>query len=373
MGNIVDYVKEIGKISLAKRPFNSVDSLVLSELSYFKYDDILSESKEEQEGLTMWEISHIEDLDRLFQGLMDVSENRALLLAVANSRRFGKMRLKYYVNRIDREHESQFSAVTFFLEADNIYIAFRGTDETLIGWKEDFNMGFLSPVPAQSAGLAYLESVTAKFQGDCYVGGHSKGGNIAVYAAMQASLPIQKRIRKIYSHDGPGFKDAIFDTKGYQAVKDKICKLIPSSSIVGLLLQHQEEHRVVRSSKLGVLQHDPLTWIVEKGDYLYLDEVDKKALLTNQTLNQWIASMTEDARKELVDIIFGILEASDLDTTSAFTEEWRSALTAIINAGKGIDEETGILLKETFRQLIHMGRENLKAQLHTTYLSQSDT
>lgn len=367
MGNMVDYVKEVGKISFLKKPFGSVDSLILSELSYFKYDGIVPGIKESEvstdsnkDGITIEEISHIRDVDNLFQGLIDLAENRALLLAAANSRRFGKMKLNYYVNEIKVEEETQFSAVTFFMDYDNTYIAFRGTDETIIGWKEDFNMGFLSPVPAQKAGLDYLKTVVRRFAGDFFVGGHSKGGNVAVYASMQADAAIQKRMRTIFSHDGPGFKDAIFEEEGYQNIKDKIQKIIPHSSTVGLLLQHQEEHTVVRSDKAGLLQHDPFSWVVEKEDFVYLNEVDRNAMLMNQTLNQWFGEMEDSARKELVDTIFGIISATELETTLELSEEWKKMVSAIIGARKELDEETRKFLKETFRQLVRMGAHNFR-------------
>lgn len=367
MGNMIDYVKEIGKISFEKKPFGPVDSLILSELAYFKFDGIVPgitdagiSEDQDKDGITIKEISHIREIDSLFQGLIDLSENRALLLAAANSRRFGKMRLNYYINDIKIEEETQFSAVTFFMDYDNTYIAFRGTDERIVGWKEDFNMGFLSPVPAQKAGLDYLMTVVQKFAGDFFVGGHSKGGNVAVYASMKAEAAVQERMRRIFSHDGPGFKDAIFEEEGYLNIQDRIQKIIPQSSIVGLLLQHQEKHTVVRSDKAGLLQHDPFSWIVVKDDFVYLEEVDRNTMLMNQTLNQWIGAMEDSVRKELVDTIFGIISATELDTTLELSEEWKKAAAAILGARKEIDEETRKFLKETFRQLVRMGAHNLR-------------
>lgn len=360
MKNILDYVKETGRISFAEKPFCQVDSLIISELSYFKYEGLVRGPGEDREGTGMKEISHRGDFEKMFLGLLDIPANQALLLAVANSVRFGNMKLNYYVNQIELERETQFSAVTFFMEEGNTYLAYRGTDENLIGWKEDFNMGFLSPVPAQEAALYYLRQVAPCIRGDFYMGGHSKGGNVAVYAGLKAEPDIQSRIRGIFSHDGPGFLDAVFEERGYRNIQGKIHKIIPQSSLVGLLFQHQEVHQVVKSSESGLLQHDPFSWIVDGDDFVYLEDVDKRALFMDKTLNAWIVNMEDEVRKSFVDAVFNILSATEAVTVVELSEEWGKGVMSVLAATKEIDEESRQIIKQTISLLMKVGKESIR-------------
>ena len=359
MRNIIDYVNQYGKMSFQKVPFGDVDSLIFSELAYLKYDIFFRGEAATNNALTLKELSHAPDMEELFKGLHDPIPNRALLFAVANSYRFGSTIVDYYSNLLDEEKEVQFSAVTFFPKGELPYLAFRGTDETLIGWKEDFNMAFISPVPSQEMGVAYLEQLVPKLYGDFRMGGHSKGGNIAVYTAIKADAVRQDRISAVYSHDGPGFQNELLEDQGYLAISNRIFKTIPQSSIVGLLLQHQETYKVIKSSKLGLLQHDPFSWIVQKGSFVYLDDVDANAMFMNQTLNQWLTDLGEEERKEFINLIFGLFSATEISTVNELTEEWRRVLSGLIEASKELDSETVQFLHQTLRQLMHMGTKNL--------------
>lgn len=364
MGNIIDYVNEFGDYSFLDKPFEAVDSLVLAVLSYLKYDDFLLgfgilKRKVTLNKLIYKKETDKKETDKLFLGLIDVPSNRALLLAVANSRRYGKTELRYYVNQLDEKKESQFAALVFFLENEIPFVAFRGTDETLIGWKEDFNMAFLSPVPAQEKAVRYLRRIARKIDGEFYVGGHSKGGNLAVFASAMIKGKTQERIHTIYSLEGPGFKEAIFKQDNFLRIAKKIVKIIPKSSIIGMLLEHQENYTVIKSSKNGLLQHDPFTWIVEKDDFQYLDDIDRKAMIMNQALHQWIQGMEDDARMELVNTIYDILASMEMESVLEMADGWKPMVRKIMAATKELDEETRKFLWETIVQLLRMGTKSL--------------
>ncbi len=364
MGNIIDYVNEFGEYSFLDKPFEAVDSLVLAVLSYLKYDDFLDEFGIVKRKVTLNQLiykreTYKKETDKLFVGLIDVPSYRVLLLAVANSKRFGKTELRYYVNQLDEVKESQFAALVFFLENEIPYIAFRGTDETLIGWKEDFNMAFLSPVPAQEKALKYLRRVTRRIGGQFYVGGHSKGGNLAVFASAMIKAKTQERIRTIYSLEGPGFKEAIFKDDNFLRITKKIVKIIPKSSIIGMLLEHQDNYKVIKSSKNGLLQHDPFTWIVEKDDFQYLDDIDRKAMIMNQALYQWIQGMEDQERMELVNTVFDILASLEMESVLEMADDWKPMMKKIMEAAKELDEETQKFLRKTIGQLLRMGTKSL--------------
>lgn len=337
MNNIIDYVNQYGKADFKKYAFNEVDSLIFSELAYLKYDSFFVGKAASDSPLNFHEMSHSPYFEDLFQGLPDTINNRALILAAANVNRFRDTIIDFYTNIIDEEKELQFSAVIFFPKHELPYVAIRGTDETLIGWKEDFNMAFICPVPAQEAGRLYLEKVVKNISGQFRIGGHSKGGNIAVYASMKADNLIRDRIKEIYSHDGPGFKDEFFMQTEYQHVQDRIRKTIPQSSVVGLLLQHQENYKVVKSARFGILQHDPFSWMIEHGKFIQLEEVASNALLMNKALNQLIEQMEDQERKELIDLIFEVFDENEIKTVNELSEEWKSILSAMIKVRKELD------------------------------------
>ncbi len=361
MENIIDYVNRYGQASFKKKNFNEVDSLIFSQLSYLKFDTFFKGEAKSEKPLNLFDLSHSEYVEELFKGLMDTRNNRALLFAVANSKRFGATVIDYYTNIFDEEKVVQFSAVTFFPKDELAYIAFRGTDENIISWREDFNMAFISPVPAQEAGVAYLLKVSTMITGEIRQGGHSKGGNIAVYSAMKSSDVIRNRIRDVYSHDGPGFKDSLFEDSGYLMMKDRIHKTVPQSSVVGLLLQHQEEYEVIKSNKIGLLQHDPFSWIIQNGKFIYLKKVGMNALFMNRTLNQWLANMENEKRKEFINLIFELFSATEISTVAELSEEWRSVLLTLIEAKKGLDPDTSKFLDQTLFQLMQMGAKNISS------------
>lgn len=205
MGNIISYVKENGFLTFDAMDFNEVDSLVLSQLSYLCFDSFIESVP--KFDITFKNLAEKENRKELFKNIRTPKQNHRLLDAVAESERFGNIGIGIYVNEIEKEIEKQFSAVTFKLSSEKYYIAFRGTDKSLIGWKEDFNMSYLKNVPAQDSALCYFKSAAEELDGVFILGGHSKGGNLSVYAAANADEDEFLRIEKIYNHDGPGFRD----------------------------------------------------------------------------------------------------------------------------------------------------------------------
>lgn len=246
MANIFDYMKW-RDIELTKVEFNEIDNLILARLSYFPLDGIIMEGEEVTIKEAYERYKKLETTGIILQ-LEDID----LFPVLANSIRFGKMKLTNYINKIDPVHEKQFSSVTILMPDDTIYVAYRGTDNTIVGWKEDFNMSFSELVPAQTDAVLYLEKIAKKYSSKIRVGGHSKGGNLAVYAAAFCNQEMQERIINVYNNDGPGFCDKVIKSKEYQNILNKVHTYIPQTSIIGRLLNHEEETSILKSTQMNL-------------------------------------------------------------------------------------------------------------------------
>lgn len=362
-GNMIDYVLHQGKYSFEELSFNDVDSLVLSQLSYLKFDGMVGDLDSHARTVTVAELAAHKDREKLFADERYRDVNLALFTAMASSRRFSNMGMNYYENIIDTQKETQFSAIVFFPEQAKPYLAFRGTDETIVGWKEDFNMAFMEPVMGQLISVKYADHAAMEFAGKFVMGGHSKGGNLAIYAAMKCDPGIQDRIECIYSLDGPGFRPEILKSDEYEKLRGRICKLIPHSSVVGMLLQHQGSYEVVESKSFGLLQHDPYNWLIRGADFVWVKDVWQGRKLFDETLNEWILSLNQEQLKLFVETLFRLIEASQVDNLVDFTAEWKKSATGILNAVKELDEETKQMMRTIVKKLFETGMLRVKQNL----------
>lgn len=362
MGTILDYLKEYGDYSLEEKPFCDVDSLVVSQLSYLKFDGIVPGPGEEGAPVSLEEIAAHADYDHLYADERYRKDNTALFTGVLNSRRFGQMRLWNYVNLIEAEQESQFSAVVCGIPGGFSYVVFRGTDENIVGWKEDLNLAFSEPVPGQLHSVPYLEQAARTIDGGFYVGGHSKGGNLAVYASMHCGADVRERIETIYDHDGPGFRPEVKAQGAWQEIEGRIHKTVPRSSLVGMLLYTEGEYRVVESKTLGLAQHNPYTWLVKEGDFRIVDEIRPGRRFLDQTLNEWILSLDQAQMHIFVDTLYRVVQASETDNLIDFTAHWFQSIQKIGRAIGEVDEETARVVVQIMRALFEMVSLHAKEQ-----------
>ena len=364
MGTIIDYLKEYGGYSLREKPFNEVDNLVLSQFSYLKFDGMVPGTKEGKKAVSLRSLDLHKEKRKLFADERFLEENQALYQGMRESIRFSGLKLNYYENIINTETETQFSAVTLFLEDGTVYVAYRGTDETLVGWKEDLNLAFSQPVRGQLRSVEYLNQVGEKLSGRFYVGGHSKGGNFAVYGAVNCRRDIQDRILGVFSNDGPGFRPEIRKEWNDEWMKDRVVKIIPHSSLVGLLLEfHAVNYKVVESKTMGVLQHNPFTWLVQEDGFAEVKEVYKGRKFLDETLNQWILSLDEGELHTFVETLYEVVSASEAATLLEFTADWKTSVTAVVAAIKDLEEETASMLKKIVLSLFELMAERVKEQL----------
>ena len=315
MADIFDYLLWRGDLSMDAVPPNPVDTLILSELCYIGFEGLVPGDflhpvplKVAAEAFLM--LPDREDRDR-------VKRDADLLAAAAQTRRFGELRLAFYRSELLPQMQSQFAAVTWLLPGGTAVITYRGTDLTLTGWKEDFNMSFQSQVPAQEKALWYLEAFARVHHGPIRLAGHSKGGNLAVYAAAKATEELQDRILSVHNHDGPGFHSEMLRSPGYRAILPKTRTFIPQSSVVGMLLEHEEPYTVVRSRQLSLLQHEPYSWEVLGGDFIRMEEIDENSRFLDMTLKRWLAQTSPEERNAFVDAIFELLTLGEIDDLRA--------------------------------------------------------
>lgn len=281
------------------------------------------------------------------------------LQELSESRRFCDMQLSDYVNRVEEENQTQFSAITIKVNEQENYISFRGTDTTLIGWKENFNMSFTFPVPAQKSALKYLEEVSNHSAGTYILGGHSKGGNLAMYAAAFCDAALQDRISTVYNFDGPGFDRKVVSMPEYQRICDKMKTFVPQSSIVGMLLEHEEQYIIVKSSeKFGVMQHDLSSWEVERDHLCWLDHVTSASRLIDRTLKGWLAEMNISQREKFVDALYSILEKTQAHTLQDLDDRWFECTVIILSTLSNLDEDTRKLITEALSLLVKNAKKS---------------
>lgn len=357
---VIAYVKNYGEYTFAEKPLNNVDSLVLCQLSYLKFDGLVPSLCQRLRAVSLRRLAADKDVCALFADKRYEEPNRALFEAVRKSKRYRDLKMNYYVNHIDTERETQFSAITFFLGDGLIFIAYRGTDETLIGWKEDFNMVFQSPVPGQQYAVEYLEEAATRFSGKFYVGGHSKGGNFAVYASMFCREEVRERILRIYSMDGPGFPGEVLKKGEYAKIKDRLTKILPHSSLVGMLFETFRGCRVVESKRFGLFQHDPFTWLTEGDDFVYVKGVYGSRRFTDDTLNAWISSLDREKRRFLIDTLYRVIAASEAENLMELTADWQKSVTGMFSEFKEVDETTKRQLIALIKQYFETVGEKLR-------------
>lgn len=370
MGTILDYLKEYGDYSLEEKPFNDVDSLVLCQFVYLKFDGMVPGPGEEPGAVSVQELAVHKDYDHLYADERYRKDNTALFQKVYKSRRFGNMRLRNYVNQVAQDQETQFSAVVFGLSDGTTYVAYRGTDESIVGWKEDLNLAFSEPVPGQRMSVSYLEQAAQMISGNFYVGGHSKGGNLAVYASMNCSAGVRERIDRIYDHDGPGFRPEVRQNSAYEEIADRIHKTVPRSSCVGMLLYTEENYKVVESKTIGLAQHNPYTWLIRGDSFKVVEEIRAGRKFMDQALNEWILSLEQEQMHTFVDTLYHVVQASETDNLIDFTANGLKSIHKIGMALKEVDRDTADVIVQIMRALFDVLSAHAKEQVKSRRESQ---
>ena len=311
MADLYDYLQWRGDLTFSQAPVNPVDTLIFSALSYISFGGSV-------EALPEVPIS-LKDAAEEFFRFPDqlercrVKNDISLLQAAVETPRFRNIMLLQYRSILIPEEETQFAAITFLLDDNSGVITFRGTDYTLVGWKEDFNMTFRETIPSQILAQEYTREIGSKYIMPLRICGHSKGGNLAVFAAVKSEESIRNRICEIYNHDGPGFTEYMMSDPAYKELAHRIRTIVPQSSVIGMLLEHEEPYTIIRSKQIGLLQHDPYSWDVLGPNFVPKEEITANSRFLDQTIKTWLAGMTLEERNEIVDTVYDLLTIGGAD------------------------------------------------------------
>lgn len=356
MPNILDYISWRGDLSLNSSKFNELDNMIMSRLSYLPFEKI-----------TMNDIETIESISKKFEKLdkddFNMPNDKNLILKAGNSNRFKNLIVTdYYLSR-NNEEEKQFAAITIHLGNDEIYISYIGTDNTLVGWKEDFNLSFMSHIPSQTEGLRYIEKISQKYSDNMHLGGHSKGGNIAVYSAVFSPKNIQDRIIDVTNHDGPGFDKSIIETSEYKRILSKIHTFIPQSSIIGRLLEHEETYKIVKSVQKGIMQHDIYSWQLLGTEFMYLKELTNGSEVINKTVRNWLKTTTPEQRSNFINVMYEVVSNTNVKTIKEFSATRAKNIGIILKTYKNIDEKDKKMIGQMIFTFLVAAKESIKEKI----------
>lgn len=368
MSNILDYIYWRGDITFEQSPFNEVDGLILSQISYCNFDNLI-DSDFTKKGITL------SDLYELYRTAPDWNKRsdfgaminpltNDLFRTAAGSRRFGNLKCCGYRNIINLEKDEQFAAITFCFEDGTNFIAYRGTDDTIVGWQEDFDLGWKETVPAQKDAKEYFEQAASSLRGPFRLGGHSKGANLVIYAAAKANDKAKKRILKVYPYDGPGFRKEFFESNEYLSVREKITVCKPQLSIVGMLFESDSNFISVECDGKGVFQHDPFNWHTSPLSFVALTDLDDESRLISKAINGWFSELNDEQKKLFVKTVFGILKDSDTRTNADLIANWKTTLPKMLKAMYELDEKTRDAVSNSLQLLFKTAFDTVKDSVY---------
>ena len=353
MESLFDYVEWRSDLTFFQDGQNEIDGLIFAELSYIPFEKLVP-SIEEGKTITIEELAkeffenHGENYNL---GAILPKEILLLLKAISKTKRFSNVRVWGYVNDICMDVEKQFSAICFSCENKITYVTYRGTDDTIIGWKEDLNMALFTPIPSQREGLKYLSSVAKATKDKLMIVGHSKGGNIAIYSGLNASNSIKRRVLGVISYDGPGFKDTYLEQFHGSQFLEKIKTVLPSKSFVGRIFDVIGECKIVKSRDKGVRQHDAFTWKVSGNDFVCAEHFEQPSDNFHEVLKAWVSKLTPIERRDFVDSFYNILKMNGAETLTDITNKKVKFLMSLI-LQNGSDK------KVVFDAIIKLIKEN---------------
>lgn len=343
MPDLFDYLDWRGDLTFEDFPVCEVDNLVFCLLSYVNLDGILPTDPSRSpmtvhQAAAEYFFMRGEATDRPL-GLIVPADILTLFRRMAHTRRFRDLELTGYVNTVCEQREMQFSALTVRLPKEQLFVAFRGTDDTIVGWREDFNLSHMEETPSQRMAAEYLNALDMTPETKLYVAGHSKGGNLAVWGAVHAKPEVRRRIVRIYSNDGPGFSECMINSEAYRELSDRICKILPEDSLVGLLLEHDGKYSIVKSNRKGLYQHDGLSWEVLGPSFLRAESLSAKGLRHDTVVRERIDAMTREERKKFTELMFTLLEATGAKTLTDLHKGGPKTLITMIKTFRELTEE----------------------------------
>lgn len=313
--NILDYIAWRGDLKIDKvHPLTPLDHLILARIAYLRFDLVGLQPKETI-GAAAARVAELPVKTCYWR------TDQQLAQALPSAPRFKDLVITDHVKTISRSAEQQFEAITIHLPNRQLYVAFMGTDDTIVGWKEDFNLSFRAHVPAQEAGMEYVQHIARRYpRHKIILGGHSKGGHIALYVALTSSLRLQHRLAQVNNYDGPGLDSQLMRLHANQRILQKITTYIPQESIIGRFLTHGEPQKIVKSSAKGLYQHDIYSWQVVGTDFIYADDFTPHSEAVKEAVTDWLRRFTPEERGKFIDGVYEIATTTGSQTFSEFRQ-----------------------------------------------------
>ena len=362
-GSVIDYLQWRGDVTLKASPFNDIDNLILAIFAYVKVDEIVPSVSDntyitlEDCGKRFYEKYSMEELE----GDKSLIANAHYVLKhMMRSERFKHAKLCKFVSQYDENNAMQFAAFHVQLDDNTTYITFRGTDDTIIGWKEDFDMSYKMPVPSQKKAVEYVNSTIPHGFRKYRFGGHSKGGNLAVFAAVNCNEYIKKRILHVYSNDGPGFLHGFIESEKYKAMSSRITTIVPESSIVGMLMEHEEDYIIVKSDEKGMMQHDALSWKLTGTNFITIEKRNIDSIIFDHAITSWLKEIDDERREKFIEATFTVIHKAGIRKLSEMNQLNIQTLNTILRSFSSLDSESKNLIIKIIFDLTHAYGKSVK-------------
>ena len=353
MANIHDYLDWRGDLKFEEFGVNEVDELILARVSYFPYDRIKMKPKEKFKDIAK-KMESFTDNDFIWKG------DKELLEKLGESERYSDVTITDYIKHNVEEEQKQFSAITIHVGNSLHYVSYCGTDYSLYAWKENFNLSFMDKIPAQIEAKKYFDEIAKQYKGKFILGGHSKGGNLAIYAAVKASAKNRSRIIKAINYDGPGFRSDFLKSKEYKEMLPKLHEYIPQDSVVGMLLTQDEAFTVVLSTEKAILQHDIFSWVVNKDKLMKVPNTTKASKITNRALTNWIKNCSLEQRQIFIDSVYEMLYATEATSLKELSSTWVSKIGIVLKTYNNLSEKDKKIMSKTVKQIVTSYRKAIR-------------
>ena len=360
--NLMDYLTMRGDLTFSQSDFNSVDALILSQIAYNNIEELVS--SEFNQKITLLELAQrfiaSKDFEtRCNMGAMINPLTPELLRTAAKSRRFSNVKVCGFINKIDEKAIEQFSALTYQLEKDRFVVALRGTDDTIVGWYEDFNLGYMPEVPAQKDTREYISRAMGALKGHFIITGHSKGGNLSVFGGMSVPKKSLGRLDAVYNFDGPGFFAPVYERPEFQQIKDRVFAFFPEFCVVGMMFEHVNQYKIVKCSADGILQHDPFSWNVMGPEFEAAGAFDEASEIFYSSFNAWAKKMSPQDRKKFIDTFFDVIYASGAKTNYEIDQNKILCGGKMIARLAELSEEERKAVVRAFKVFVKVAKDNI--------------
>ena len=353
MSHLIDYLEKVKELTFDQEPLNILDKVCINEIGYLTYEKWLTAS-DLKKPINLHDFAEGKELNPDYS-FMVTKERVELAEAIVRSRRFASLSLSDYRSVLDKEVEKQFAAMIFSLpELDYHQLVFRGTDDSVIGWKEDFQLTYSREIPAHRSAMTFLEDHLPNLSGHITVSGHSKGGNLALYSAVQSSTSLREKIAELLLLDSPGLMKSLLEKPSYQELKARMTVIRPQDSVVGVMLYWDRPAQLVAAEGIGFAQHNALSWEVDlaANDFAYEDQPTELSQRLEETFQEWIETLPNQELKQGCDLVFDTILDSGIESLDDIGIQALPQIGQMLQEFGNLSDKQKKVLQDGFNQLL---------------------